>query len=59
MSRMIRWVGFSDLAAARGSIDELVSRPFENLIVGHGTPIKGRAREAVAGAFDWLSQARR
>jgi len=38
LSRMIRWAAFSDRAAARRSLDELLTRPFDRLIVGHGAP---------------------
>ncbi|HVH98535.1 MAG TPA: DUF4336 domain-containing protein [Enhygromyxa sp.] len=54
LSRMIRWTGFSDRAAARRSLDELLARPFDRLVVGHGTPLGSGAREAIAGALDWL-----
>jgi hypothetical protein len=55
ISRMLRWLAFSDRAAARGSIDELLKRPFDRLIVGHGTPLTSGAREAIADAFAWLT----
>jgi len=55
ISRMLRWLAFSDRAAARRSIDELLKRPFDRLIVGHGTPLTSEAREAIAEAFAWLS----
>ena len=54
LSRMIRWTGFSDRAAARRSLDELLARRFDRLVVGHGTPLGSGARESIAGAFDWL-----
>jgi hypothetical protein len=54
LSRAIRWAGFSDGAAARRSIDELLTRPFNSLIVGHGTPLTTGGREAIAKAFTWL-----
>ena len=38
LSRMIRWAAFSDRAAARLSVDELLTRPFDRVIVRHGTP---------------------
>ena len=54
LSRALRWSAFSDRAAARRSIDELLSWPFERLVVGHGAPIDGGAREALAAAYEWL-----
>lgn len=54
LSRVIRWTAFDDRAAARRSIDELLTRPFERLVVGHGTPLESGAHEAIAGAFAWL-----
>jgi hypothetical protein len=54
MSRMLRWAAFSDRAAARRSIDELLTRPFDRLIVGHGAPLTAGGREALAAAFSWL-----
>jgi len=59
LSRAIRWAAFSDLMAARRSIDELLTRPFESLIVGHGTPLSTGGREAIAKAFTWLPAASR
>jgi hypothetical protein len=55
ISRMLRWLAFSDRAAARRSIDELLTRPFDRLIVGHGTPLTSGGREAIADAFAWLT----
>lgn len=57
MSRMIRWVGFSDRRAARRSLDTLLRHPFDKIVVGHGTPITTGAREAIASAFAWLPAA--
>lgn len=57
LSRMLRWTAFSDRAAARRSVDQLLALPFDRLIVGHGTPLADGAKEAVAGAFDWLEPA--
>ena len=56
LSRMIRWTGFSDRAAARRSVDELLARPFDRLVVGHGAPLEGGAQEALATAYAWLPQ---
>jgi hypothetical protein len=57
LSRMIRWVGFSDRAAARRSLDELLALPFDRLVLGHGTPLATGAREALAEAYTWLTDA--
>jgi hypothetical protein len=54
LSRMIRWTAFSDRAAARRSIDGLLARPFDRLVVGHGAPLAEGAREALAAAYRWL-----
>lgn len=56
MSRMLRWLAFTNRAAARHSIDELLTRPFDRLIVGHGTPLTSGARGAIADAFAWLQR---
>lgn len=54
LSRMLRWAAFSNRAAARRSIDDLLRRPFDRLIVGHGTPVRDRGKEALAAAYRWL-----
>lgn len=54
LSKAIRWTGFSDRAAARRSLDQLLALPFDRLIVGHGTPLSTGAKEALAAAFTWL-----
>src|SRR5262249_47858419 len=36
LSKMIRWAAFSDRAAARRSVDEILALPFERVVVGHG-----------------------
>jgi hypothetical protein len=59
LSRMIRWAGFSDRAAARRSLDAVLTLPFDRLVVGHGAPIAGGAKEAVAAAYEWLHRASR
>lgn len=53
LSRMIRWTAFSDRRAARRSVDALLARPFEHLVVGHGDPVVGDARQALAAAWTW------
>ena len=54
MSRMIRWLGFSDRAAARRSLDRVLALDFESLVVGHGEPIRADAKELLTAAFSWL-----
>jgi hypothetical protein len=55
LSRMLRWTAFSDRAAARRSVDNLLGRPFDRVVVGHGTPLTEGARESLAAAYGWLS----
>ena len=54
LSRAIRWGAFPDRAAARRSVDELLARPFDRLIVGHGMPVTAGGRDALAAAYRWL-----
>ena len=54
LSRVIRWTGFSDRAAARRSIDRLLSLPVERIVVGHGAPVTTSAREQLSEAMAWL-----
>jgi hypothetical protein len=54
LSRMIRWLGFSDRAAARKSVDVILAQPFDRLVVGHGAPLAAGASEALAAAYAWL-----
>ncbi len=55
LSRAIRWTGFSDRRAARRSLDDLLARDIDRLIVGHGAPLASGAKEALASAYRWLS----
>ena len=59
LSRMIRWLGFSDRAAARRSLDEVLAQPFDRLIVGHGAPLAAGGRDALAAAYSWLASTTR
>lgn len=54
LSRILRWTAFSDSTAARRSIDQLSTLPFDRLVFGHGTPLDSGAKEALLGAFAWL-----
>jgi hypothetical protein len=54
LSRMIRAAAFSDRAAARRSVDAVLARPFDRLVVGHGAPIVEGAQQALSAAYGWL-----
>jgi len=54
MSRMIRWLSFSDKKAVRQSIDSILQQPIKGLIVGHGLPLESGGKEAIQEAFSWL-----
>jgi hypothetical protein len=54
LSRILRWAAFSDRARARRCLDDVLARPFDRLVVGHGAPLAGGAREALAAAYTWL-----
>jgi hypothetical protein len=57
LSRFLRWTSFDDRGAARQTVDALLDHAFDGLIVGHGAPIAGNAREVLAAATDWLPEA--
>jgi hypothetical protein len=54
LSRAIRSTAFSDRAAARRSVDEVLALPFERVVLGHGAPLESGARDAIAAAYGWL-----
>jgi hypothetical protein len=54
VSRFIRWTGFRDRRATRRSLDDLLARDIDRLVVGHGAPIASGAKEALAAAYLWL-----
>jgi hypothetical protein len=54
LSRAIRWSAFPDRKAARRSIDDVLGRGFDRLVVGHGAPLTTGGRDAVAATYDWL-----
>jgi hypothetical protein len=58
VSRVIRAAAFSDRAAARRSLDRVLAGSFDRMIVGHGTPLRDGAREALDGAYAWLPRSR-
>jgi hypothetical protein len=54
VSRAIRWLTFTDRAAARKSIDRLAECKFDRMVFGHGSPIATGARAGLQGAYTWL-----
>jgi len=50
LSRMIRWTAFSDRAIARRSLDELLARPFDRLVLGHVAPLRDAGLEVTSCA---------
>jgi hypothetical protein len=58
LSRVIRWTAFSDRAAARKSVDAILERSFDRIVVGHGAPITSDAKAGLATAYGWLPGAR-
>ena len=54
LSRVLRWAAFSDRGAARKSVDEVLTLPFERLVVGHGAPVVHDACDALRDAYAWL-----
>jgi hypothetical protein len=54
LSKMLRWTAFSDRAAARRSLDELLALPFDRAVVGHGAPLTAGAKDSLAAAYAWL-----
>ena len=54
LSRVLRSSAFSDCAAARRSLDEILALPSKRIVVGHGAPVTAAAREALAAAYEWL-----
>jgi hypothetical protein len=54
LSRFIRWTAFDDRKAARRSVDAILARTSDRLIVGHGEPLVHDAHHALADAYGWL-----
>ncbi|MCU0699960.1 MAG: hypothetical protein MUC96_25925 [Myxococcaceae bacterium] len=54
LSRVIRWSSFADRAAARRSLDRILSLPFQRIVVGHGAVITTDPHRALAEAYAWL-----
>jgi len=54
LSRALRATAFSDRAAARKCLDEILALPSKRIVVGHGAPVTDGAREALAAAYSWL-----
>ncbi|HEU5077465.1 MAG TPA: DUF4336 domain-containing protein [Polyangiaceae bacterium] len=53
-SRVLRWTAYSDTAAARRSADRILDWDFSTLVVGHGTPVRQGAKDALREALSWL-----
>lgn len=47
-------VAFTDRKAARASLARIQRWAAENVLMAHGTPVRGRGREFIARAFSWL-----
>jgi hypothetical protein len=56
LSRVLRWTAFTDRAAARASVDQLLALPIERLVFGHGAPLPKGGHEALAEAYAWLAR---
>jgi hypothetical protein len=54
VSAALRLGAFSDTRAARRSLDEVLRRPIERIVVGHGTPITSEPVAKLAAAYAWL-----
>ncbi len=54
LSRVIRWTAFPDREAARASMERVLALPFDRIVVGHGAPVVGGAKDALARAYAWL-----
>jgi hypothetical protein len=52
-SRLLRPL-YRDHAAARASLDRLLTHDFDRMIVGHGRVVERDAKEAIRAAFTWL-----
>jgi hypothetical protein len=57
LSRVIRLTAFYDRVAARRSVDEVLARPFERVVVGHGAPLVEGAHATFERACAWLPRA--
>jgi hypothetical protein len=47
-------VAFTDRKAARASLAHIRSWPAENVLMAHGTPVRGNGRDFIGRAFSWL-----
>lgn len=54
LSGALRHLAFSDRRAARQSLDQILQRPIQRILVGHGTPIISEPVAALAQAYTWL-----
>ncbi len=54
LSRAIRWLGFSDRNAARRSVEKILDRAIDQVVVGHGAPIQLDAKDSLREGLRWL-----
>lgn len=54
LSRALRWTAFDDRKAARRSVDRVLERASDRLVMGHGEPLATGGRDALAAAYAWL-----
>jgi hypothetical protein len=54
VSRALRWFAFRDPVAARASVDRISERPFDRIVVGHGSPVESGGRVALLASYAWL-----
>jgi hypothetical protein len=54
ISGALRWLAFRDPVAARASIDRIAERPFDRVVVGHGSPVEAGGRAALLAAYSWM-----
>lgn len=52
-SKLLRWA-YKDHAAARASIDELLTRDFDRVVLAHGDVIERGGRDAIRHTFTFL-----
>ncbi len=57
LSRALRWTAFDDRRAARRSADRVLELPIQGAILGHGQPLEGDCRVALAAAWRFLPDA--
>jgi hypothetical protein len=53
LSGLLRWV-YKKSPEARAALDQILERPFERIVLCHGSPIQVDARDALREAYAWL-----